>query len=417
MTQVGTASLSVSPGDIIPRGNELVLVGRFLLVEALDGSSEPLIPGSVAFTILAPDETTIEFTDLDPNVSNPAYGVYECLVQPLLPSGTYHAHVGGWDGSSESGGMVAQSADQAFVIVESPVDVAVPPPRPVMGPCTQWISGEDVAGCTRVDYGEQPAVFDAAAYDAGMALFEISQRQFPGICERKVRPCRDDCGCWLNGPISYGMGPWFWTTVPWGFGGAWAWANERGDSFGCKPMSRVRLAGYPVSQILEVLIDGVVLPEFDPDSGFRNWRLDKWRYLVRMDLPGVDGGSATPRFWPSCQNMSLDTDQPGTFSVTYKWGTDVPHLGRAAAVELANQFFLACGGQDCVLPTGVVRAVRQGIEIERGLLANFLDPTKPTGLVQLDAFLAAYCRGQRGGRKSALWSPDVQQFARKLGVR
>lgn len=398
------------------RGNANAIVQRFRTVDPLTEVEALVDPEVVVFTIVAPDGTETTFTfGSDPNVTNPEVGVYICELDPELPVGDYR-----WSAEGTSGGSnptYQARFEDWFPVLESSIEPADPPPMPVMGPCSQWISGADVAQCTRVDYGNDTAyVFDAVAYNASLALFEISQRQFPGLCERKVRPCRDDCGCWMNGPISFGMGPWFWTTVPWGFGGAWAWYNERGDRFGCSPMSRVRLAGYPVSQILEVLIGGEELPEFDPDSGARNWRLDKWRYLVRMDAPGVDGGAATPRFWPSCQNMSLDDDQPGTFSVTYRWGTDVPQLGRDAAVELANQFFLACGGQDCVLPTGVVRAVRQGIEVERGLLANFLDPTKPTGLVQLDSFLAAYCRGQRGGRKSALWSPDMQQFARRVGV-
>lgn len=416
MTEVGTASLTVSPSDVVSRGDEVVLVARFWLVDALTGKAEAADPASVLFTVLAPDETTQTFDGLDPNVSNPSYGVYELLLEPQLPTGTYHANASASGGSGSSEGFDAQSPDAAWQVVESAVDVAAPPPRPTMGPCTQWISGADVAACARVDYGQNPGVFDTAAYDASMALYEISGRQFPGICERKVRPCRDSCGCWLNGPISYGMGPWFWTSVPWGFGGAWGWYSERGDRFGCSPMSKVRLAGYPVVQILSVTIDGVALPEFDPDTGARNWRLDKWRYLIRMDVPGVDGGPATPRFWPGCQNMSLDDTEPGTFSIGYRWGTDVPQLGRAAAVELANQFWLACGGQECQLPVGVTRAVRQGIEIDRGLLANFLDKTKPTGLVQLDTFLGAYSGGQRGGRKSALWSPDVQAFARRAGV-
>jgi len=397
------------------RGNANAIRQFFRRVDPLTDEATLYDPGSVVFTIVAPDDTETTYTfGTDSNVTNPDVGVYLCALDPELPVGYYRWAADGLGGDDPT---YAAHFEDFFPVIESSIEPADPPPAPVMGPCSQWISGQDVAACTRIDYGDDSAyVFDKVAYTASLALYEISQRQFPGLCERKVRPCRSDCGCWTNGPISFGMGPWFWTTVPWGFGGAWGWYNERGDKFGCSPMSRVRLAGYPVSQILEVLIGGEELPEFDPETGARNWRLDKWRYLIRMDAPGVDGGAATPRFWPSCQNMSLDDDQPGTFSVTYRWGTDVPQLGRDAAVELANQFFLACGGQECVLPTGVVRAVRQGIEVERGLLANFLDPSKPTGLVQLDTFLAAYCRGQRGGRKSALWSPDMQQFARRVGV-
>jgi hypothetical protein len=389
------------------RGTAINLtVDAFVVIDPITRIAVPTDPTTVTFTILAPDGTEATFTQADANVSNPSYGVYVCALDPQLPVGIYHYLVVG------TGAVEAQSED-VFEIIESGVETPAPPPMPIMGPCSPWISGQDVANCARVDYSQDAYVFDTVAYNAGLALYEISGRQFPGICERKVRPCRNACSCWLGGPISYGMGPWFWTSVPWGFGGGAAWYNEQGDKFGCAPMSKWRLAGYPISSIVEVKIDGVVLPEFDATSGDRNWRLDKWRELVRMDQPGTP---EQPRLWPGCQNMSLDDDQPGTFSVKYKWGTEVPQLGRDAAVEVANQLYLACGGRECVLPAGVTKVIRQGIEIERGLLANWMDTSKQTGLVQTDLFLAAYCQGQRRGRRSAIWTPDVQAFGRRVGV-
>jgi hypothetical protein len=394
------------------RGNANALVSDpFVEINPVTRVPTPIDPDHVAFTILSSDGSETPYTyGVDANVTRAGVGIYVCQLSPELPIGTYQWAVEG-DGPDD----YAARFEASFEIIEGAgIETPDPPPRAVMGPCSPWISGPDVAQCARVDYdGTNGYLFDSVAYNAYMALYEISGRQFPGICERLVRPCRDNDTCWLTGPISYGMGPWFWTTVPWGFGGGWAWYNEKGDKFGCAPMSKWRLAGYPVSKIVEVKIDGMILEEFD-SSGFRQWRLDKWRYLVRMDTPG---DPSMPNFWPSCQNMSLDDDQPGTMSVRYEWGTPVPQLGKDAAVELANQFYLACGGvAACVLPAGVQRVARQGIEVERGLLANFLDPKKPTGLVQLDTFIAAYCNGQRHGRKSALFSPDLQSFARRVGV-
>jgi hypothetical protein len=112
----------------------------------------------------------------------------------------------------------------------------------------------------------------------------------------------------------------------------------------------------------------------------------------------------------------LDDDQPGTFSVRYKWGIDPPALARDAAVELANQLYLQCSNQECKLPTGVTQVTREGIVIERGLLANWADPKKATGLVSTDLFLQAYAGGQRSGRRGAVWSPDRQRFARSVGT-
>lgn len=410
--------------NVYQRGTAINLPAKFWKIDPITKANVLANPSAVTFTILSPDDTELVYVfGVDGNVTNPNVGIFICALSPLLPTGIYHVNVVG------TGAVEAQSPDDEFTIVDSAVETAAPPPRPVEGPCSQWISGEDVAAISSIDPGSDITLpggavikasylFDQAAYDATLALFEISNRQFPGYCEQTVRPCQDNCGCGWNLPVSSGFGIfWGWGGgAGWGFGGPWGWGwyNERGDRFGCQPMSKVRLAGTAV-EIVEVLIDGIPLPEFDTD-GDPNWRLDKWRYLVRMDKPG-DGVPNITRFWPGCQNMSLEDTEPGTFSIKYKWGEDVPQLGRDAAAELANQLFLSTYGGICQLPTGVTRVVRTGIEIERGLLATWMDPKTGTGLVHLDLFLQAYCLGsKRAGRKSAIWSPDLQQFARRVGI-
>lgn len=372
------------------------------------GSDMPADPTTVTFNVRQPDGSLLTYLygDAD-NVIRTAVGVYKCTLTPAM-SGQFRYDAVGT-------GAVPLSLPGSFVVAESNVDTpAAPPPGPTLGPALSWITGEDVAGCCEVDYGQFSSTLDSVAIEASMALFEISGRQFSGMIERDVRPCNDRCGCW---PSSMG-GPWWWGMWPFGTAAySWSgggWWNERGDILGCAPMSRVRLAGYPVREIVQVLIAGEELPEFDPDDGSRNWRLDGYRYLTRMNKPG---NPVEVRKWPSCQDMSLDPDQPGTFGVTYNWGIDPPQLGRDAACEIACQLYAACAGGsagDCVLPAGVSKLVRQGVEIERGLLANWLDPTKPTGLVHVDLFLRSYW-STRARRRSAIWTPDVQQFARKLG--
>lgn len=289
-------------------------------------------------------------------------------------------------------------------------------PGPVLGPCEAWIDGTDVADCCSVVPGSEGAsFFDVMALEASAALFEISGRQFPGLCTRTVRPCQDGCGCW--GSPSTGLGPWAWSLASWGgsgsAGGGWWWWNECGDRCGCGVLSRVRLAGYPVREIVEVKIDGVVLDPLDAD-GNPNYRLDDRRNLIRMDSPGPP---VVPRRWPACQNLALDETQQGTFAVTYKWGLEPPELGRRAAAALACQLVLSCpgSGADCVLPSGATRIVRQGVEVDRGILINWFDPTKATGIVPLDMFLRAYWPDRDARRTPAVWSPDVQPFARQVG--
>lgn len=276
-----------------------------------------------------------------------------------------------------------------------------PPPGPVLGPCTSWIEGQDVA-----DYGQISSPdtdrLETVAVEASMLLYEISGRRFSGLCSRVVRPAAQACRCY-GSSLAAGTGPYYWGTTPYG---AWGWGYaDCGDRFGCTPMSVWRLAGYPVREVLEVKIDGEVV---DPGG----YRLDQWRNLVRLDEPGPP---VVTRRWPGCQNMSLDDDQPGTFSVSYLHGVDPPQLGRDAASELGVQLYLASRGQKCSLPAGATKVVRQGVQVERGLLANWFDPKKPTGLVTLDAFLAGYWR-KRAGRRAAVFSPDVQRFGRRVGT-
>lgn len=389
-----------------------VTAGNPVVLDALFGRSGQELPDAVQFRIQFPDGSITVMA----GTAGSFTGQWEADLGIPAQNGKYE-----WEAVGSLLGATTETQYGILEVVPAAVQDSPPPasvpPGPVLGPCTPWITGDDVAACARVAYSSNPAVFDTAAYEAFMALFEVSGRQFTGLCERSVRPCANQCSCWLGGPVSFGMGPWFWTSVPWGTGwGGWAWYNERGDRFGCKPMSKVNLAGWPVREILEVVVDGQVMPEYD-DSGARNWRLDHWRYLVRTDEPAVPPSiTPSPRLWPGCQNMSLDPDQPGTFQITYRWGVDPPELGRQAAIEIANQIWLACNGEDCVLPAGAIRVERQGITVERGLLANWADPSKPVGLVATDLFLQAYWRGERGGRRPAVWTPDRQSFARHVGT-
>lgn len=285
-------------------------------------------------------------------------------------------------------------------------------PGPTLGPCQSWISGADVAACCGVGVGTDTSVLDTVAFEASMALYEISGRLWAGSCTATGRrPARSNCECGWS--VASGI-PWYWTYSPYG----WYWGDECGDrTGGCQPLSRVKLAGYPVTEILEVKIDGVVLDALD-EHGNPNYRLDRNRWLTRMDDP-VSGQS---RMWPGCQNMALNDDQPGTFSVSYAWGSVPPQLGKDAAAALACQLFKECPasaggagtGADCDLPLGVTRVTRQGVEIERQLLAVWFDPSKPTGITAVDTFLRAYWMPTRG-RRPAVSSPDTPQYAKRVG--
>lgn len=245
-----------------------------------------------------------------------------------------------------------------------------------MPPCDPWITGADL-DCV----GSGSASPDEAELYALMAsdlLYQWSGRQFSGLgaCLSRARPGKPNrCACWPTDRTSH------WSGTRWGFGG-------------CRGHGRILLAGYPVTSIVEVTVDGETLA---PSI----YRLERHSELVRQD----------GKLWPSCQNFYLALSDPGTFGVTYRHGAAVPQAGIVAAKVLACELLKAGNGQTCRLPSGVTRVVRQGVTYEKVLQA-FSGGKVTTGLTLVDAFVGTYNpSGLR--RRSAVWSPDVN-YARRV---
>ena len=174
----------------------------------------------------------------------------------------------------------------------------------------------------------------------------------------------------------------------------------------------MKLSGYPVREILEVKIDGVVI---DPST----YRLDGWRWLVRMrDIAEPE----TEVFWPSCQILDLPDTEAGTFAITYRYGQDPPLAGQHAAAALACEFYKACdggGAGDCEIPSTAVRVTRQGVTIDKtDAIDWFLERRGvrgwKTGILLVDAFLNAVNPGVMR-RRPITWSPDAQRYAKQVG--
>jgi hypothetical protein len=159
----------------------------------------------------------------------------------------------------------------------------------------------------------------------------------------------------------------------------------------------VKLAGYPVRAISEVLIDGVVIAA-------ENYRLDQNKWLVYMN-----DSEGNAQFWPSCQNLARDLTEEGTFAVTYTYGADPPEAGLLAAAELACQIAAASAGQECALPAGTTRVTRQGITVEVERIKAIL-----TRLPLTNLFLQTY-NPQGLRRRSSIWSPEISSFGRSVG--
>jgi hypothetical protein len=270
--------------------------------------------------------------------------------------------------------------------------------------CSPWIDGEDVAACCSVE-NTSGSIFDTVAAEASEMLFQLSGRQFPGECEKTVMPPCDPCSCGFQ-VLSRGfvVGPWY----GWGnWGGWWGYDYCGSCMIGCDP-SAVKLSGYPVQAVSEVKINGDILAT-------DKYALRQQRYLVRLD----------DARWPWQNDLTLPDTEEGTWSVTYSYGEPVPELGRSAAAQLGCEFYKACVGQACALPTGVTRTTRQGVTIEKLAFTTwaYLPPSRirggrapgwATGLTLVDSFLNTYNPTGRS-KTPVFWSPGKRQYARKVG--
>jgi hypothetical protein len=356
---------------------------------------------------------TIEIR-VDDNDGATVYGPTPADIAELGASGVYVAQIPGhgvvgeytilWsdDGSFAAGLGGAENVS----IVETLNAPDFPPLMPItsdgsgtVGPCQAWTTSDDVAECC--GDSSDPSVLDLSVIAASQLLYALSGKRYSGECERRVRPCRSNCGCGFQ-VLSRGH------VVSWE--GAHWHCEER--ACGCGAMSSVELTGW-AREILEVTIDGAVVP---PDT----YRLDERRFLARVrDPDDID----TPLAWPLCQAMDRSHDEDGTFSVLYTYGVDPPVAGVLAARELACNIYAQCaagGGADleCALPQGATKIERQGITIElQGFVGwGFSRETGwSTGMPLVDAFLNAY--NPNGLRKRPQsWTPDARMFPRPVGA-
>jgi hypothetical protein len=236
-------------------------------------------------------------------------------------------------------------------------------------------------------------IFQAVVEQATEILFQQSGRQFSGECEKTVRPSCDACSCGYQVlSRGYVVGPWVWGYP----------LTYYCDSclVSCSP-SLVKLSGYPVQSIDEVLISGVALT---PGT---DYRLHNNRYAMRLN----DG------HWPFAQDLTLPDTEENTFSITYTYGVAPPASGVAAAAQLACELYKECAGQDCALPKGTTRVTRQGITVDRLAFTTWAfsrNRAWQTGLPLVDAFLSAYNPAGLQ-RRSILYAPGKRQYAQEWG--
>lgn len=310
------------------------------------------------------------------------------------------------DGGAQAGVAALVVAAPGAAIATIPTDgVVVSGGTPVIGLCGSW---EPVFSCALPTGAE--AVTGQAVEAATEVLWSLTGRRF-GLCTLTLRPCRRDCAfddwhMWWEvgtGVSGLGGGPrplWFngmWFNISCGGG-----CGSGGCS--CTALDEVVLPG-PVHDVLSVKVDGVTLTKNV------DYRLDDYRLLVRL------GG----QLWPLCNDLSKADTEADTWSVTARFGEDVPTLGKLAVGALALEFtkLLLCD-DSCLLPRPIQSIVRQGINI------TFLDPNVvlndgKTGLYVPDLFIQTVnspgAAGAQSRRRGQVY--DIDSYpgnARKIGT-
>lgn len=246
-----------------------------------------------------------------------------------------------------------------------------------MRSCCIWPVDPVCAPCEWPDGGEDTwdRAHRAAAEWATDILRGLTGGRY-GVCHRIVRPCRKACAgvpsfgdpyAW-GGALGYGSGG----IRPMITGGEWiniVCGQGCAQDCSCGPMCEVELPS-PVYQVLEVKVDGVVVP-----GG--SWKVDDNRWLVRTD----------GECWPLCQDLSKAETEVGTFSVRYLIGRPVPPLGIRAHSVLAGELYKQCvGDSGCRLPERVQTVTREGVTYEMVDPQEWLD-SGLTGLGAVDMWL------------------------------
>lgn len=276
---------------------------------------------------------------------------------------------------------------------------------PRTGPCAPWITAADVLLLMSGTDGEATLTADQAAEIAMSVsdlLYRFSGSQFTGNCgPETVRPVSRP---WDQD--TRGLANVFGTS---GYLGSWGVCTSYGQAasgiashYGCSQPPYVELGAYPVTEIVEVLIDGVVIPADE-------YQLNDYKLLQRNRL--ANGAEPTERYgWPTCQTLDLPLTEDGTFGVTFMYGQPPPDSGVQAARALARAIGMQALGLPNDLPTRVQSITRQGVSMVVLDIMDYIAAGR-TGIYLVDLFTKAY-NPSGATQRASVWSPDVGRAQR-----
>ncbi|ONK13139.1 hypothetical protein [Streptomyces sp. MP131-18] len=206
------------------------------------------------------------------------------------------------------------------------------------GPCAPWPVDPSCCPGWPDDPGEWTEDHLAAVQEATDVLWRLTGGRY-GLCEEVERPCGIRCAASSPGRTSPGLGAGHWGETPCGCGQT---------RCGCTPRCAIYLHG-PVHSVLAVRHAGTELPTT--------------AYAVLPRAVGALLARTDGACWPHHQDLTLPDTAPGTLSVTYLRGLEVPIGGRRAVGRLACEIDKACtpGATGCALPRGVRTVQREGV--------------------------------------------------------
>ena len=289
--------------------------------------------------------------------------------------------------------------------------------------CSPWIVGRDVRsspGVAATVAASQAAnqrttpspptldeeMIEVACAQAAAAatefLYQRSGKQFTGSCGPvTIRPVFRPTNADTRGWVFAGGGGW-------GYG----WGASAMGNLGMPPVlalyaeeqgAVIELYDFPVTEILQVKIDGVVIPSDE-------YELRQHKWLLRM-RPTSDFVPTQRWGWPSSQIPDLPDTQQGTFSITYMFGQDPGQMGRMAAIALAEFLVLPVLGNPTLYPQRTTQVTRQGVTAQ---ITSSIDIIKTgnTGIPIVDLWLNAVNPKQLL-RRPRVWSPDIARNPRQ----
>lgn len=252
-------------------------------------------------------------------------------------------------------------------------------------PCSPWADIADFCGPCGDKALENPTLFQEMLDVATATVFRLTMSRYTGECTTTILPCRKNSCC----PTSYN-GPWGHLQYP-------SYVFSRGDTIynsgcptdcfsddcDCSGADCITLPYYPVCSIDAVVVDGVTL---DPSEYY----IKKQKYLCRKD-----------GLWPTCQDISKDLSQPGTWGVTFTHGIDPPIDLVRHTVDYACELAKRCLNEPCLLPQKITVQSGQVVVDPLVYVMNGL-----TGWAPLDAVI-------RGMNKTGALRPGILRNPRK----